>query len=220
MTSPPSPESSTPRTIRVSVVEDDDALRENLVHFLRLAPDIECVSEHGSAEAALREIPALKPDVVLMDINLPGMNGIDCVRRLKARLPQMQVLMVTVYDDGDRVFKALLAGASGYLLKASIASEIVPAVREVMQGGSPLDSYIARKVVQFFQQRPPTPRDDAGLTPREGEVLELLAKGLTYKEIATRLSISVDTVRRHCHNIYGKMHVFSRTEAVVKYLEG
>jgi DNA-binding NarL/FixJ family response regulator len=202
------------------VVEDDPALRENLVHFLRLAPDIECVSEHGSAEAALRELPELKPDVVLMDINLPGMSGIDCLRRLKARLPVVQVLMVTMYDDGDRVFKALLAGASGYLLKVSIAAEIVPAVREVMQGGSPLNSFIARKVVKFFQERPPAPKDDAGLTPREREVLELLAKGLTYKEIAARLIISIDTVRRHCHNIYGKMHVASRTEAVVRFLEG
>jgi DNA-binding NarL/FixJ family response regulator len=208
------------RPIRVSVVEDDPALRENLLHFLRLAADLEMVSEYGSAEAALRELPELKPDVVLMDINLPGMSGIDCVRRLKARLPHVQVLMVTVYDDGDRVFKALLAGASGYLLKASIASDIVPAVREVMRGGSPLNSFIARKVVQFFQQRPPEPKDDAGLTAREREVLELLAKGLTYKEIAGRLEISIDTVRRHCHNIYGKMHVASRTEAVVRFLEG
>lgn len=216
----PTPAQTLPKPIRVSVVEDDPALRENLVHFLRLAPDIECVSEHGSAEAALRELPELKPDVVLMDINLPGMSGIDCLRRLKARLPVVQVLMVTMYDDGDRVFKALLAGASGYLLKVSIAAEIVPAVREVMQGGSPLNSFIARKVVKFFQERPPAPKDDAGLTPREREVLELLAKGLTYKEIAARLIISIDTVRRHCHNIYGKMHVASRTEAVVRFLEG
>lgn len=215
---PPEPTAAAP--IRVSLVEDDPALRENLRHFLRLAPDLRVVSEHASAEAALRELPELRPDVVLMDINLPGMSGIDCVRRLKARLPDVQVLMVTVYDDGDRVFKALLAGANGYLLKASIAEDIVPAVRDVMRGGAPLNSFIARKVVQFFRQRPPEPKDDAGLTAREGEVLELLARGLTYKEIGARLGISIDTVRRHCHNIYGKMHVASRTEAVVRYLEG
>lgn len=215
-----SSDQTNPTPIRISVVEDDASLRENLRHFLRLAPDMVFVSEHGSAEAALRELPELKPDVVLMDINLPGMSGIDCVRRLKARLPQVQVLMVTVYDDGDRVFKALLAGANGYLLKASIASDIVPAVREVMRGGAPLNSFIARKVVQFFQQRPPEPKDDAGLTTREREVLEQLSRGLTYKEIGARLSISIDTVRRHCHNIYGKMHVASRTEAVVRFLEG
>ena len=219
MTAMPSPEPAALNPIRVSVVEDDPELRENLAHFLGTAPDIGCVSEHGSAEAALRELPQVKPDVVLMDINLPGMSGIECVRRLRARLPGVQVLMVTVYDDADRVFKALLAGASGYLLKANVATEIVPAVREVMQGGSPLNTLIARKVVQFFQQQPPPPREEAGLTPREQEVLELLAKGLTYKEIAARLGISIDTIRRHCHNIYGKMHVASRTEAVVKYLE-
>lgn len=206
-----------PRT--VVIVEDDAGIRDNLLALLNASPGHRCIGACASGEEALAQIPVWKPDVVLMDINLPGMNGIDCVRRLKARLPAVQVLMVTVYDDGDRVFKALLAGASGYLLKASIASDIVPAVREVMRGGSPLNSFIARKVVQFFQQRPPAPKDDAGLTPREREVLELLAKGLTYKEIAARLEISIDTVRRHCHNIYGKMHVASRTEAVVRYLE-
>lgn len=216
----PALDKAAPKTIRVSVVEDDPALRENLLHFLAQAPDLQCVSEHATAEDALARLPEVKPDVVLMDINLPGLSGIDCVRRLKARLPQTQVLMVTVYDDGDRVFKALLAGASGYLLKANIASDIVPAVREVMAGGAPLSPFIARKVVQFFQAQPPPPRDDAGLTPREREVLGLLARGLTYKEIAAQLGLSMDTIRRHCHNIYGKMHVASRTEAVVKYLEG
>lgn len=216
----PDSDAQAPRPIRVSVVEDDPALRENLRHFLRLAPEVRLVSEHEAGEPALRDLPALAPDVVLMDINLPGMSGIECVRRLKARLPEVQVLMVTVYDDGDRVFKALLAGANGYLLKASIATDIVPAVREVMRGGAPLTSFIARKVVQFFQQRPPEPKEDAGLTTREREVLECLARGLTYKEIGARLGISLDTVRRHCHHIYGKMHVASRTEAVVRYLEG
>lgn len=204
--------------IRVSVVEDDPGLRENLVHFLGKARDIECVSEHGSAEDALRELPAIKPDVVLMDINLPRMNGIECVGKLKNRLPEVQVLMVTVFEDSDRIFKALLAGANGYLLKDSIATDIVKAVREVRKGGAPLNSIIARKVVQFFQQIPAGSKAETDLTPRELEVIELLAKGLAYKEIADRLEISLDTVRRHCTHIYQKMHVHSRTEAVVKYL--
>ena len=206
--------------ITVAIVEDDKELREDLAGFINSRRGLRCAGTFATAEDALKSLPDKPPDVVLMDINLPGMSGIDCLRRLKARLPVVQVLMVTMYDDGDRVFKALLAGASGYLLKVSIAAEIVPAVREVMQGGSPLNSFIARKVVKFFQERPPAPKDDAGLTPREREVLELLAKGLTYKEIAARLIISIDTVRRHCHNIYGKMHVASRTEAVVRFLEG
>lgn len=207
-----------PELIRLSIVEDDAGLRENLVHFLRKARDIQCVSEHGSAEDALRALPAIRPDVVLMDINLPGMSGIDCVRALKARLPSVQVLMVTVFEDSDRIFKALLAGANGYLLKDSIATDIVAAVRDVRKGGAPLNSLIARKVVQFFQEKPLCPTTETDLTPREHEVIQLLAKGLAYKEIGGRLDVSIDTVRRHCSHIYEKMHVHSRTEAVVKYL--
>ena len=208
-----------PATVtRVSIVEDDAGIRENLLHFLKQAPDLQCVSDYGNAEDALRELPAVKPDVVLMDINLPRMNGIDCARALKDRLPEVQVLMVTVFEDSDLIFKALLAGANGYLLKDTIATEIVNAVRDVRRGGSPLNSLIARKILQFFTEKPPAQNTETSLTPREHEVIHLLAKGLAYKEIAARLDISIETVRRHCSNIYVKMHVSSRTEAVVKYL--
>jgi DNA-binding NarL/FixJ family response regulator len=215
----PTPE---PAIIRVGLVEDDAGLRENMVHFLKQAKDIEVVGAFPSAESAIKDLPNLKPDVILMDINLPGMNGIDCVRSIKNRLPKVQVLMVTMYEDGDMIFKALLAGASGYLLKETVSTDILQGVRDVMRGGAPLNSFIARKVVQFFQKRGPTQPSGAAvacLSDREREVLEHLAKGLAYKEIAGQLGISVETVRRHCHNIYEKMHVSSRTEAVVKYLE-
>jgi DNA-binding NarL/FixJ family response regulator len=205
--------------VRVSVVEDVDGVRENLVHFINDTEDMECVSQHASAEDALEELPAIKPDVVLMDIHLPKMSGIECVRMLKARLPSTQVLMLTVYEDSDRIFKALLAGANGYLLKGGSAEEIIGAVRDVRAGGSPLNSLIARKVVQFFHTRPPSSDAAANLSAREKEVLALLAKGLPYKQIADALGVGLDTIRKHCHHIYEKMHVNSRTEAVVKYLE-
>jgi DNA-binding NarL/FixJ family response regulator len=215
MTSRTEPES----LIRVSVVEDAQGVRESIVHFLGEAAGIRCVSQHASAEDALRELPAIRPDVVLMDIGLPGLSGIDCVQQLKARLPALHVLMLTVYEDSDRIFKALLAGASGYLLKGVEPEQLITAVREVHQGGSPLNSLIARKVVQFFHQRPPSSDAAATLSPREREVLELLAKGLAYKQIADILRVNIETIRKHCHHIYEKMHVSCRTEAVVKFLE-
>jgi len=205
--------------IRVSVVEDVLGVRESIVHFLDEAEGIRCVSQHGSAEEALAELPSVKPEVVVMDIQLPKMDGIDCVRRLKALLPGTQVLMLTVYEDSDRIFKALLAGASGYLLKSVSSEELVAAVRDIKTGGSPLNTLIARKVVQFFQTQPPAPNSGARLSSREEEVLALLAKGLYYKQIADMLGVTMDTIRKHCHHIYEKMHVSSRTEAVVKYLE-
>jgi len=208
-----------PEMIRVSVVEDVPGVRENIVHFLDEAEGIECVSQHGSAEEALRDLPGVRPDVVVMDIQLPEMSGIDCVRRLKALLPGTQVLMLTVYEDSDRIFKALLAGASGYLLKSVSSEELIAAVRDIKIGGSPLNSLIARKVVQFFQTRPPAADPGAQLSSREEEVLVLLAKGLLYKQIAETLGVTMDTIRKHCHHIYEKMHVSSRTEAVVRYLE-
>jgi len=206
--------------IRVSVVEDDAVVREQLVHQLNRAHGFSCVSSHRSAEVALEEIPKHQPDVVLMDINLPKMSGIDCVRQLKGRLPRTQFVMLTVYEDADVIFKSLLAGAVGYLLKGRTGStaQVLEAVRDAARGGSPLNSLIARKIVQYFHHQPARSGAEQPLTTREREVLELLSKGLPYKEIADLLGVNIETVRKHCHHIYEKLQVSSRTEAVVKFL--
>lgn len=208
------------RPVRVCVVEDDNVVREQLVHQLQRAHGFTCVSSHRSAEAALEEIPKHKPDVVLMDINLPRMNGIDCVRQLKGQLPATQYVMLTVYEDADVIFKSLLAGAVGYLLKGRAVStaQVLDAVRDAARGGSPLNSLIARKIVQYFHHQPARAGAEQPLSVREREVLELLSKGLPYKEIADLLNVNIETVRKHCHNIYEKLQVSSRTEAVVKFL--
>ncbi|HEU5126149.1 MAG TPA: response regulator transcription factor [Verrucomicrobiae bacterium] len=208
------------RTIRVCVVEDDNVVREQLVHQLSRAHGFTCLSSHRSAELALEEIPQHKPDVVLMDINLPKMSGIDCVRQLKGMLPGTQYVMLTVYEDADVIFKSLLAGAVGYLLKGRTGSgaQVLEAVRDAAHGGSPLNSLIARKIVQHFHHQPPRAGVEQSLSTREREVLELLSKGLPYKEIADMLNVNIETVRKHCHNIYEKLQVSSRTEAVVKFL--
>src|SRR5258705_5785309 len=208
------------RAVRVSVVEDDNVVREQLVHQLERAHGFTCVSNHRSAESALEEIPRHKPDVVLMDINLPKMSGIDCVRQLKGLLPSTNYVMLTVYEDADLIFKSLLAGAVGYLLKGRTGSgsQVLEAVQDAARGGSPLDSLIARKIVQYFHHQPSRPGAEQPLSAREREVLELLSKGLPYKEIADMLGVNIDTVRKHCHNIYEKLQVSSRTEAVVKFL--
>jgi DNA-binding NarL/FixJ family response regulator len=203
---------------RVSVVEDDGVVRDQLVHQLNRAQDFSCVSQHASAEAALEEIPKQRPDIVLMDINLPKMSGIECVSRLKPQLPETQFIMLTVYEDADAIFKSLLAGAVGYLLKGRTATgaDVIEAVRDASRGGSPLNSLIARKIVQHFHRQLP-PSGERQLSAREHEVLELLSRGLYYKEIADQLGVNIETVRKHCHNIYEKLRVSSRTEAVVKY---
>jgi len=208
------------RQISVSVVEDDNVVREQLVHQLQRAPGFTFVSSHRSAENALEEIPRRKPDVVLMDINLPKMSGIDCVRHLKGQLPGTHFIMLTVYEDADAIFKSLLAGAVGYLLKGRSGSgaQVLEAVRDASLGGSPLNSLIARKIVQHFHHQPAYSGEQHPLSVREREVLELLSKGLPYKEIADMLGVNIETVRKHCHNIYEKLQVSSRTEAVVKYL--
>jgi DNA-binding NarL/FixJ family response regulator len=204
--------------IKVSIIEDDDWIRENLAARIKQTAGFQCAGAYRTAEEALAEIPAASPDVVLMDINLPKMNGIDCVRQLKAMLPSVQILMLTVYEDSDKIFNSLLAGASGYLLKRTPQAEIIEAISDVYRGNSPMTGHIARKVVQYFNQRGSAATEVEKLSKREREVLEHLARGVPYKEIAGVLSVSIDTVRVHIKGIYGKLHVHSRGEAVAKYL--
>jgi len=203
--------------IVVSIVEDDAPARGILADWIQRAPGFRCASQYGNGEAALAALPAEKPKVVLMDINLPGMSGIECVRRLKPLLPGTQFVMLTVYEDADHIFNALAAGASGYLLKRVSRGELLEALQDVHAGGSPMSSNIARKVVQSFQ-RPAFPSSEAvELSPREREVLELLARGYLYKEIAESLQISGPTVNTYIRRIYEKLHVRSRSQAVAKF---
>jgi len=205
-------------SISVSIVEDDAQARQILADWIRRADGFRCVSEHGSAESALATLPAEKPEVVLMDINLPGLNGIECVRQLKPLLPGTQFLMLTVYEDADHIFNALMVGATGYLLKQTPRHELLAALKQVHAGGSPMTSNIARKVVQSFQrQTQAADADSVELSPREAEVLELLARGYLYKEIAEALAISLPTVNTYIRRIYEKLHVRSRAQAVAKY---
>jgi DNA-binding NarL/FixJ family response regulator len=204
--------------IKVSIVEDNRGTRESLAELLERAPRLSCVGVHANGEEALRQIPGEQPDVVLMDINLPGMSGIECVARLKRQLPATQVLMLTTYDESDLIFDSLHKGASGYLLKNLPPSELIEAIEQVQAGGAPMSMQIARKVVNHFHQIRSPQSDMQRLTPREQEILALLAKGYLYKEIADQLGISLSTVRAHLHAVYEKLHVQSRTEAVVKYL--
>lgn len=204
--------------ISVSIVEDNRGTRESLKELLGRAQGLRCLGAYASGEEALRKIPEENPDVVLMDINLPGMRGIECVARLKARAPKTQVLMLTTYDESDLIFESLRAGAHGYLLKNTTPAELVQAVEQVHSGGAPMSMYIARKVVNHFQQIRQPSSDMEKLTRREHEILGLLAKGYLYKEIGDQLGISISTVRAHLHTVYEKLHVQSRTEAVVKFL--
>jgi DNA-binding NarL/FixJ family response regulator len=204
-------------SIVVSIVEDDAPARGMLSNWVRRATGFRCAGAHGSGEAALATLPAEKPTVVLMDINLPGMTGIECVRRLKPLLPQTQFVMLTVYEDADHIFNALVAGASGYLLKRMPREELLAALKDVHAGGSPMSSNIARKVVQSFQRIGSQMSHEDDLSPREREVLALLARGFLYKEIAESLQISVTTVNSYIRRIYEKLHVRSRSQAVAKY---
>ncbi|MBU6409610.1 MAG: response regulator transcription factor [Verrucomicrobia bacterium] len=202
--------------ITVSIVEDDRGTRENLMALLNQAPSLHCISSHATGEDALEKIPLVPPDVALVDINLPGMDGIGCVARLKAQLPGLVILILTRHDDTDMVFDALRAGASGFLLKSRIGAELIPAIEQAQAGGAPMSPQIARKVVGYFSQIK-TPPDVERLSKREQEVLALLAKGFLYKEIGDMLGISLETVRMHLKHIYHKLHVRSRTEAAAKY---
>lgn len=204
--------------IKVSIVEDDAWIRENLATQIAQANGFVCAGSYASAEEALQQLPAQPPDVILLDINLPGMNGIECARKLKSLLPTAQILMLTVYEDSDRIFKSLLAGASGYLLKRTPQAEILQAIADVHRGNSPMNGHIARKVVQYFNQRGRADKELETLSEREREVLDRLAEGIAYKEIADALALSIDTVRMHIKAIYTKLHVHSRGEAVAKYL--
>jgi DNA-binding NarL/FixJ family response regulator len=204
--------------IKVAIIEDDDWIRENLAAQIRDTEGFLCVGCYRTGEEAIQSIPALAPDVLLMDINLPKMNGIECVRQLKVLLPSAQVLMLTVYEDSDKIFNSLLAGASGYLLKRTPRAEILEAIAEVHRGNSPMTGHIARKVVQYFNQRGHADTELEKLSKREREVLEHLAQGIPYKEIADTLALSIDTIRIHIKGIYSKLHVHSRGEAVAKYL--
>jgi DNA-binding NarL/FixJ family response regulator len=205
-------------TQTIAVVEDDQVLRDALSAILLASPHWRLRGTYPSAEAALPALRAAPPDVVLMDIQLPGMSGIECVAALKQTHPAVQVLMVTVYDNNDRIFQALAAGADGYLLKRDAPGRLLDALADLRTGGSPMSGSIARKVVQFFQQAPPPANQDHNLTPRERQILERLVQGCLYKEIADQLDIGVETVRTHLHNIYRKLQVRTRTEAVVKFL--
>ena len=203
--------------IAVSIVEDDEPVRSMLADWIQQAPGFRCTSKHASAENALAVLPAEKPAIVLMDINLPGISGIECVRRLKPLLPGTQFIMLTVYEDTEHIFNALAVGACGYLLKRLSRAELHAALRDVQTGGSPMTSNIARKVVQSFQRPTLQPSEAVELSPREREVLELLARGYLYKEIAETLQISGPTVNTYIRRIYEKLHVRSRSQAVAKF---
>jgi DNA-binding NarL/FixJ family response regulator len=204
--------------INISIIEDQPDMRESLAEILGKSPGLRCVGAHATGEEGLRDIPKENPDVVLMDINLPGMNGIQCVARLKKIMPKMQVVMLTMYNDGDMIFDSLRAGANGYLLKNMPREEMVQAVQQVQAGGAPMSLQIARKVINHFHAAKPASELEQ-LTSRELEILRLLAKGHMYKEIADHLAISMSTVRTHVTAVYEKLHVHSRTQAAMKLVE-
>jgi DNA-binding NarL/FixJ family response regulator len=203
-------------SITLAIVEDLDEVREGLKQFISLNPEFNVLDTYKSAEEAAHEIPKQKPDIVIMDISLPGMSGIDCIREIKNKVPQTQFMMFTVYENDEKVFEALKAGASGYLLKNTGLIQMIEALKELHSGGSPMSANIARKLVKAFHEQEKTTASVETLSSRENETLQLLAKGLLYKEIAEKLSISTNTVRQHIHKIYEKLHVQNRTEAINK----
>ena len=206
-------------SICIAVIEDDKTLRNAIKEWIASDKRFKIVSEHGNAEEAVEQLPAKAPDVVLSDINLPGMSGIECVRQLKARMPKTQFLMLTVYDDTERIFQALAAGATGYLVKRASRNELLTAIVDIHRGESPMSSGIARKIVKSFQRSEPAVSAADKLAPRERQVLELLAQGHLYKEIADQLQLSVTTVNCYIRSIYEKLQVHSRAQAVAKFLQ-
>lgn len=202
---------------KVAIVEDSKTTREGLETIVNLSSEYRCVCACDTAEEALRVLPKHQPEVVLMDIQLPNMSGIECVAQLKKLMPEVQVVMVTVYEDPDRIFRALRAGASGYLLKRSAPEQVLTAIRDVQTGGAPMSGEIARKVIGHFQTQSATADEVEKLSTREREVLELVAHGFSNKEIADRLSVTIEAVRWHLKHIYQKLHVHSRTEAALKF---
>jgi DNA-binding NarL/FixJ family response regulator len=207
------------KIISVSIVDDETDLREQIASYLSEAAGIRCKSTYASAEEALENLPRDKPGVILMDINLGEMDGIECVRKLTAIMPDAQVLMLTVFEDSEKIFRALAAGAKGYLLKRLSPKELVEAIKEVHEGGSPMSASIARKVVQSFKTVPKVRDESMELSPRERSVLDGLAAGLAYKQIADQLGVSIHTVRNYIRRIYEKLHVCTRTEAVAKFMQ-
>jgi DNA-binding NarL/FixJ family response regulator len=205
--------------ITVSIVEDNEQLRGTLARVISRGEGFKCLSHYGDAESALEGLPKERPEVVLMDINLPGMNGVECVRKLKPLVPQTQIVMLTVYEDTENIFNALTAGAAGYLLKRTKSSELLEAIREVNRGGSPMTTHIARKVTQSFQRAGPSQKATENLSEREREVLDCLSQGLISKEIAANLGISYETVHTYIRRIYEKLQVRTRSEAVAKFLK-
>jgi DNA-binding NarL/FixJ family response regulator len=204
--------------ITVAIVEDDPRIRRSLQAILEQDAGLECVGTFASAEEALSRLPVLKPKVILMDVMLPGMNGVSCIKGLGGKDSGAHIIMLTVREDADILFESLAAGASGYLLKPPSAAQLLEAVHDVFAGGAPMTSSIARKVVQSFTQTKPSSREAENLSAREIEVLELLVRGLAYKEVAAELGISYSTVHRHIESIYRKLHVHSRSHAIAKYL--
>jgi len=202
---------------KIAIVEDNKVIRESLMEFIHADPECLCVCTCSTAEEALKVIPKHEPEIVLMDIQLPNMSGIDCLAQLKQMLPSVQIIMVTVYEDTERIFKALRLGACGYLLKRCAPEELIAAIREVRQGGAPMSREIARKVIASFQEPLATAVEVEDLTAREREILELLASGFPNKQIASRLGLTDGTVRWHLRHVYNKLHVRSRTEAALKF---
>jgi DNA-binding NarL/FixJ family response regulator len=205
--------------ILVYIVEDDKSLRESMRRFINLNPGLECPRVFSSGEELLASDLIPKPNVVIMDINLPRMNGIQCVSRLKSKMPEVQIMMLTVYENSNRIFEALTAGASGFLVKSTPPDKLLEAILEVANGGGPMSSHIARKVIQAFHPSQKSASNIETPTPREKEILELLSRGYPYKQIASELNLSIGTIQTHVSHIYKKLHVNCRTEAVVKYLE-